>query len=72
MPEPERHPLPQLLRAHEAILKEVTDCHTDSAGVEYDSLAERLKLIDAMAAPSCRYLIILGRRTTQMAHCQKV
>ena len=43
--------LPQLLRAHEAILKEVTDCHTDSAGVEYDSLAERLKLIDAMAAP---------------------
>ena len=43
--------LPQLLRVHEAILKEVTDCHTDSAGVEYDSLAERLKLIDAMAAP---------------------
>lgn len=43
--------LPQLLQAHEAILKEVTDCHTDSAGVEYGSLADRLKLIDAMAAP---------------------
>jgi len=43
--------LPQLLQAHEAILKEVTDCHTDSTGVEYGSLSDRLKLIDAMAAP---------------------
>ena len=43
--------LPQLLQAHEAILKEVTDCHTDSTGVEYNSLSDRLKLIDAMAVP---------------------
>lgn len=47
----EQPSLSQLLRAHEAILKEVTDCHTDSTGVEYGSLADRLKLIDAMAAP---------------------
>lgn len=43
--------LSQLLRAHEEILQEVTDCHTDSSGLSYDSLAERLKLLDAMAAP---------------------
>lgn len=54
--------LPQLLRAHEAILKEVTDCHTDSAGVEYDSLAERLKLIDAMAAPRLPVSYFFGPR----------
>ena len=64
--------LPQLLRAHEAILKEVTDCHTDSAGVEYDSLAERLKLIDAMAAPRLPVSYYFGPRTIRMAHCQKV
>lgn len=43
--------LSQLLQAHETILKEVTDCHTDSSGIIYESLSERLKLLDAMAAP---------------------
>lgn len=43
--------LPQLLRAHEAILKEVTDCHSDSSGILYENLSDRLKLLDAMAAP---------------------
>lgn len=54
--------LSQLLQAHETILKEVTDCHTDSAGVEYDSLAERLKLIDAMAAPRLPVSYFFGPR----------
>ncbi len=43
--------LPQLLRAYEAILQEVTDCHTDSSGILYENLSDRLKLLDAMAAP---------------------
>lgn len=43
--------LSQLLRAHEAILKEVTDCHSDSSGILYENLSDRLKLLDAMAAP---------------------
>ena len=43
--------LPQLLRAHEVILQEVTDCHSDSSGILYENLSDRLKLLDAMAAP---------------------
>lgn len=43
--------LSQLLRAHEVILQEVTDCHSDSSGILYENLSDRLKLLDAMAAP---------------------
>ena len=63
--------LPQLLRAHEAILKEVADCHTDSTGVEYDSLADRLKLIDAMAAPRLPVASYFGPRDNENGALKK-
>ena len=39
------------LDEQEEILKEVTDAHTDTRGFEYDTLSERLAILDAVSCP---------------------